>query len=323
MSDRGVFGVRFRGAALPGLVSGVSAGAPIVWVEYGTEAELEARWTLASSPKRLFERRLEGGAALVSVDRDPVVGFRVWARGFGMHLVSPDGAGLISALPSGPPWRSTRLLASQVFPLLALLHGREVLHAGAAVLDGRLVAVTAPSGTGKSSTIAHLIVGGGDFFADDALALTVDADTGGIVAHPGPRLLSIADEQLAAMTSAQRLRLGNVLGEEGKTYVEPESLSGASPLAALVFLERAPGAEPSDSAAAVVNWREILASVGQPWWRDPMRASRQFDTISRLTATVPVVRRLIGPDQPASEVAARLVAGLAGPTGRSPARPPG
>ena len=322
MSGRGVFGVRFRGAALPGLVAGPSADAPTVWAEYGAEAELDARWTLASSPERLFERRLEGGEVLVSVDRDPVVGFRVWARGFGMHLVAPDGAGLVSALPDGPPWRSTRLLTSQVFPLLALLRGREVLHAGAAVLDGRLIAVTAPSGTGKSSTIAHLIAGGGDFFADDALALTV-ADTGRIVAHPGPRLLSIAREQLAAISSAQRLRLGNVLGEEGKTYVEPESPSGPLPLAALVFLERAPDGEPNNSAGAVVDWRDILASVGQPWWSDAARASRQFDTISRLTATVPVVRHLIRPDQPASEVAARLVADLVAPTGRSPARPPG
>lgn len=68
---------------------------------------------------------------------------------------------------------SRQFMASAVLPLLARMRGHFVLHASTLELDGRLVAFTAASGGGKSTTLLLALAALQDarIFSDDALSI--------------------------------------------------------------------------------------------------------------------------------------------------------
>lgn len=63
------------------------------------------------------------------------------------------------------------LLVDQVIPLALAHAGALVLHASGVLIDGRVVALFGPSGTGKSTLTGSLAAGGSRVLADDALAI--------------------------------------------------------------------------------------------------------------------------------------------------------
>jgi hypothetical protein len=277
-------GLRFTGAALPGLIAGLGDALPAVEVELAEADLLDERWADAVAPGLIFERPFPDGRPFLRVERDERAGYRVWAVEHGTHLVTPDGVCCASALPDGPAWRGLKLLAAQTIPLLATLRGREVLHAAGVVIDGRLIGIVAASGTGKSATACNVIAQGGEFFADDVLALEV-AD-GKVRAHPGTRLLNLHRHDLEAIPEPSRARLGEPLGESDKVHFAPEGYGGALPLAGLLFLRRAP-----DVVATAVSPLEnaserLLGNAFLPYLDRAERLAGQLEVMSTLAQTV-------------------------------------
>lgn len=239
-----------------------------------TAAELDAAcpadgWTqdvdLRHSDSRLF----------LGIRHHPEAGYRIWAPRHGRHLVSPDGTTILSALPQRAQLGWQRLFFAQALPLAAVLHGLEVLHASAVVVDGRAIALTAASGTGKSSLGAHLVAAGATFLTDDVLAL--EDGEGGPVAHPGIARLSVGAHELAGMDGAGRERLGRRAGSSTKVYVEPQVQAAAVPLRALFRLYRAAAFEHVRIREHVPpEARIVLASSFLPYVRTPARLLNQL-----------------------------------------------
>lgn len=310
MAEAGwAFGVRLLGDRLPTVVPGPDAPAPTAEVRLVGDDVVTRRWAQAAAPRRLFERREPGDELFLAVDRDPAAGFRVWARGHGTHLVAVDGTQVASALPRDGDSDGRRLVAAQLLPLLAALHGHELLHGGGVLIDGRLVAIVAASGTGKSSTAAHLILQGGAFFADDVLALAVDRER--VVASPGPRLMSVYDHELADVPEGVRPRLGRLVGTDEKLLLEPAGETAPRPLAGVAFLRRDGGAaslRPVDDPAPV-----LLGNAYLPYLDTPDRLVRQITIAAALAASVPLVEITAGDDDAAA--VARRVRAWAGSLG--------
>lgn len=223
----------------------------------------------------------------LGISHHPEAGYRIWAPRHGRHLVSPDGTTILSALPQRTWLGWQRLFFAQALPLAAVLHGLEVLHASAVVVDGRAIALTAASGTGKSSLGAHLVAAGAGFLTDDVLAL--EDGEGSPIAHPGIARLSLDAHELARMDAAGRERLGRRVGSSDKAYFEPRSQSPAAPLGALLRLRRSDAFErvrirehlPPDA-------RTVLASSFLPYVRTPARLLNQLATCAAVTDSVRV-----------------------------------
>lgn len=192
---------------------------------------------------RVAEQRHPDGRVLLSVDSQTARGLRVEARGYGVQIVSPDGRE-ISQVAGGerPEVRPLLMLCARALPIAAVLQGLEVLHSSAVVMDGRVLAFVAASGTGKSSIAAHLVAAGAEFMTDDVLA--VEGADEGIRAHPGPRLTKISSAERNAIGGRGRARLGPLLGQvEGEYVTAPVAGPGAGPLAGIYVMRRA-GSDP-------------------------------------------------------------------------------
>jgi hypothetical protein len=293
-------GLRFTGDPLPGLIAGVEDDLPAVGVELADENALDERWADATSPEPIFERPFDDGRPFLRVERDEHVGYRVWAHGHGTHLVTPDGGRCSSALPDGPVWRGLKLLAAQMLPLLTVLRGREVLHAAGVVVDERLIGIVAASGMGKSATTCNLIAQGGQFFADDVLALELVG--GEVRAHPGTRLLNVYPHDLEAIPEPGRSQLGEPIGESDKAHLLPEGFPGSLPVSGLVFLDRRPVARETALLPVENSASLLLGNAFLPYLDRSERLARQLEVLSALAQTVPLVRLVVAP----GDVAARL-----------------
>jgi hypothetical protein len=223
----------------------------------------------------------------LGIRHHPEAGYRIWAPRHGRHLVSADGTTILSALPQRTQLGWQRLFFAQALPLAAVLHGLEVLHASAVAVDGRAIAFTAASGTGKSSLNAHLVAAGATFLTDDVLALE-DGD-GGPVAHPGIVRLSVDAHELTSMDRAGRAALGRRAGSSDKVYVEPPAQSGPVPLRALFCLDRGTAFDRVRIREHVPpEPRTVLASSFLPYVRTPARLLNQLATCAAVTDSVRV-----------------------------------
>jgi hypothetical protein len=193
-----------------------------------------------------------------------------------------------------PAWQ--RVLLDTVLGTAALCAGHEALHAAAVELPGGVVAITAPSGGGKSTLCAELIHRGARLFADDIVFLT--REDGRILAHPGPPLMNVASER-----RAEAAKLGDTLAVLGGEHwvAVADSASDPRPLRALILLDRRPGIdearlEPEDSPLALLG----AALDGGPQLD---RRSARFELLADLARDTPVLRLLAGSHVPPSTLA--------------------
>ena len=236
----------------------------------------------------IFARTYADGRPFLDIERDEAAGYRVWADGYGTHLIAPDGTSCSSALPDEPAWRGLRLLSAQAMPLMTALRGREVMHAAGVVVGESLVGLVAASGTGKSATAANLMAQGGRFFADDVLPL--DLVEGRVIAHPGGRIVNVHQRDLEAIAESRRGNIGVPMGQTDKLHLEPEGFPGALPLAALVFLERRPDTPETTLDPLEDVPRRLLGNAFLPYLVLPARLARQLEVAAALEQTV----RLVG-----------------------------
>jgi len=267
--------------------------------------EIGRRWRAAKSPAPVLERGQVDGSPFLTVHEDPALGFRIRATGYGDHLVPSSGEWLLSELPPGSPWRRERLMVAQVLPLLATLHGLEILHAGAVVLDDVAIGIVARSGIGKSSTIAQLVARGADFLADDVLGL--EACGGSLLrAHPGPPLLNLDPAQYRTIPASGRDRLGPLVGRSEKLHLSPSTVDRPVPLGALFFLDRLWQAPPEVLRPAVGGARQVLGNAYLSYATSPRRLVRQLQIAAGLSEHVPLLHLRAGPEEDPASIAARI-----------------
>jgi hypothetical protein len=233
-----VFGLKITG--MPGLPASPEpprAGLPrAIAVRFVPKDEIDARWK-PQRGRRLVDRRWPDGRLVLAVDEDPQVGFRIDAPEFGVHLASADGTEVLLRAHEGPDWVWQRLLFAQTLPIAATLQGLALFHASAVRIEGHAVAVTAPSGTGKSSTAAHLVAQGAEFFTDDVLAL--DLVAGELLAFAGPQFANVEEHEVRAVEPTRRQNLGRLLGRSSsQQHLRPPISQTSLPLGALYLLER-------------------------------------------------------------------------------------
>jgi len=234
------FGLKLSGDfPAPGLWSGVGSGRTrCASLEIVPHAEVAAAWPGRGGATLLRVPVGRSGPVLV-VEAHPQRGYLVHADGFGAYLIARDGRRLLVAPGAVASWRWQRLLTAQALPVAALLRGLELFHASAVQVDGRVVAISGPSGAGKTTIAARLLLAGATFLADDVLALEREGDV--VVAHPGPALMNLR-EPTTFLDARERTRLGVELGcDEGGVRLRVRRKAQARPLHAIYLLRRTAG----------------------------------------------------------------------------------
>jgi hypothetical protein len=188
----------------------------------------------------LCDQRNAGGAMGFQIEAHPLAGYRIWGPAHGTHLLSSDGRRLTS-FPSDTDMGWQRLLVAQALPFAAALHGLEVFHAGAVLLEGAAIAFAGPCGSGKSSTVGELCREGADFMTDDAIAL--ERSGAELLAHPGTPLASLdrnaarAREEPPGQEQEGYSPQEVVAGDARELMVRMPGAAQTAPLRALFFLD--------------------------------------------------------------------------------------
>jgi hypothetical protein len=232
-----VFGMRVTGLPdLPASPIPIEAGSPrSVLVRVVGQSVVDQHWR-SQGARRIVDLRLPDGGLFLGIDEDDEFGYRVEAPEIGVHLVGPDGTEILLPQPRGPDWFWQRLLFAQTLPLAAALQGVGLFHASAVRIGDHAVAVSAPPGSGKSSTATHLIAQGAEFFTDDVLA--VESIEGSVVAFAGPQFANVHERDVDAVDPARRERLGALLGASTKQHLRPLISQTSLPLGVMYLLER-------------------------------------------------------------------------------------
>lgn len=307
----GAFGLTITGAfAAPGLAGrgSVEADAPRVRI---WTADDRPEWPGAGptewagpETERVIRWRLEGTGPVLSIDRHPTLGYRLFALDQGIHHVAPDGRAILCDPQDAPEWAWQRYLVGQALPLAAVLCGAEVLHASVVGIDGRAVAFVASSGVGKTSLALNLVLRGARFVADDVAAVRVSH--GRPMVAPGPPLTNLRHEEAARMGS-RRAALGEVIAADEETL--RLALSGPPtpplPLHAIYFLHR-DGADAAPAFRELTErpWPQLIASSFTSFHATPERLRNQL----RVMGAVSEQARMFDLSIPAGVGAAELSA---------------
>jgi hypothetical protein len=271
---------------------------------------LKRRWQ-PRDPIALIRRRYADGRLSMTVDHDEECGYLIYAPWYGRYLISPDGSSVLSSMPNVPLWRWQIVLFAQALPLAATLQGLELLHASAVRLDGRLLAFSAPSGTGKTSVAAHLVADGATLCTDDVLAVEHRGRT--ILAHPGAPLTKVSPGELAAMPSSARSRLGTRIGRNDKILLLAPVPSEPCPLDGVFFLHRSTRSRRVTITRLGPDPLQLLAHSFNTYVRTRDRVVNQLALHAALVETVPLHLVEIPPSAQARDVgrAVRAHAGRA------------
>lgn len=294
----------FHAPGLPSTDSPVRLPATVVTLAGRTQ--IEAVWP-SSGSVRMLEESFGGPRPARTIDQHPDAGYKLYARHFGLAVVSSDGRNVLCAPPGTAHWRWQRFLIGRILPWAALLRGVEVLHASAVAFGDAVVAFIAPTGGGKTSLAVRLMLGGASFVSDDVLA--IERAAGGIVAHPGGAITSIRPAERAALGAVEMRRVGQLLGHSEKTYLTVDRESRALRLAAVYLLQ------PDESGRGIerieaIDPRVLLASTFIVSVTSPARLTNLLELCAELSASVPIFRAGVGLDQGAAGLAGSVRAHL-------------
>jgi hypothetical protein len=270
--DRCFYGYRLRAGGLLDFFPAWpdSAGAPdLQLVESAVPLELEN--PLWSRPRLQIGT---DGTVLLRLD------------GIGRFLIRPEGEIRLERSEGGCRADVEAALVSVVAG--AVLHQRACLplHASCVLVDGRAVAITAPSGTGKSTLAAALVSAGHRLLTDDICVICF-AEDGAAVALPGATRLRLYDDSAQAVGQGVPIA-GAVRDKRG--WDRPIADHTPQPLAAILRLERAPtaGLTRLTGVSAINPMQDII-------YRAPLglrlgRRQELFRGLTRLADQVPIYR---------------------------------
>lgn len=233
----------------------------------------------------------------------------------GAFLISRDARVIHARLqPAAPLVTARHLFLNQVLPLVLSRLRPLVLHAGAVVVDGAVVAFVGPTGAGKSTLVAACARLGAEVMADDSLVLYPESGAWrAIPSYPAVRLWASAMDHVGwasddADTVAHYTEKRRVVPETGGWRFA----AGPHPLARIVLLA---SGEHERRPAAV----ELFAQVFRLDVRHHGESVRLFHLVADLAADV-TIERVDEPcaDRRALDVAARVLDGAALRTAAEP-----
>jgi hypothetical protein len=173
--------------ALPELTSAAET-APKGWVDL--RVRFGRRCEVFPSPAHWFlSWTLPTGELWLSMAKDEW-GYLLRFPDLADFSVDADGREIL-CLPEReiPPHTMRHLLLDQVLPLVLTIRGQKALHATAVLTPAGVCAFTAPTGTGKSTLAASLLLAGNPVLSDDCLVLEEqDGQVLATPAYPGLRL---------------------------------------------------------------------------------------------------------------------------------------
>jgi hypothetical protein len=279
---------------IPGLrpVAPGPASVRVVW--HGDE---ERAWPpLRGRPWRVHPWRDETGRPVLAIHRDAEGGYRLRYADDVRFRVRGDGSVIEVGWP--PAYDLADAAAYLVGPVLGFarrLQGATTLHAAAAVIEGRAVALLGASGAGKSTLAWALARRGHRVLCDDAACLDLGAEA--VRIEPGSTRVRLWDDAAEALLGdarrAPRLcaswdKRGVDLVADADRYAET-----SAPLAALLVLDAspAPGAPalspPLPPAEALI---ELIGHGYGALLQDGAMRAAEFARLARVAAAAPVRR---------------------------------
>jgi hypothetical protein len=278
---------------LPGMIPEQAEGLPVVALELVDAIDLGPG---GDDGRPAWRGRLGDGRELQIV-RGPADDLN-FAYGERARFRFDPATGLLECAPREPAdlaWQ--RVLLSRVLPNVSLAHGREALHASAVESPQGVVAIAAPSETGKSTLAGEMVRRGWPLFADDVLVLA-DAAAGGVEAHPGTPHVNLAKSATDPVAPGVPGDTLAVLGGERWMTVRNEAPKSRE-VAAIFLYERGPGLPPAASPLPGSPLDLAPYMLGLP--DDVGREGARFALYSDLIESAMLVRLTAGPaDGPAA-----------------------
>jgi hypothetical protein len=298
------YGLRLRSDfPLPGMTPHPADGLPLLQLDLRTPAELTNLWsgapgeptwtgTLGDGQPLTIEHGLDGDVLFTYGER---ARFRLDATMTRLHC-APSLA--------GPDWQ--RALIGKVLPTIGVIRGYETLHAGVVDSPEGIVAIAAPSGTGKSTLLVELLRRGWPLFADDAL--TLDDDDGTVLGHPGTPHMNV-DLELPDNIDPDRIgRTLHVLSGE-RWITAHATVSQTRPVRMICLLERRAGLA-LDSRTLPSN-PLLLAPYMLGLASDAERERKRFGLYADLMESAVLVRLTAGSEHRPGQIADTLERALA------------
>lgn len=218
-------------------------------------------------------------------------GYRFVVAGAGVYELSTDGRHLRCRPVPAAGWDWRRYLIGQVLPFASVLQRLEVFHASAVEIDGVAVAISGPSGLGKSALARELHLGGAGFITDDVLA--VEQRNGTVIAYPGVAMSKVRRRIGAGMLEARR-------------HVTP--IREPLPLGAFCFL-RASEDDELRVSEGIADPRQLLGGTYNLVVTEPARLNTQIDLCAAIGTQARMLEAALPPAIDAG-VAAELRAWL-------------
>ncbi len=185
------------------------------------------------------------------------------------------------AFDVGEEWLAFQL-ERHVLPIVRMMRGRAVFHAGAVATDQGALLLLADGQGGKSTTTALLLADGASFISDDQTAVTTALEA---IGTPWLRLRQQSAELAPAGADIR-------LEGDGRTVVALEPRTEPTPIAGLLLLGARSSSdiitlEPVEGAKAVTA---LLGQVFCAGLVDPDLVERHFTIATDLAANLPVAR---------------------------------
>jgi hypothetical protein len=292
---------------LPGMRN-AAAGAidtlPTLKIVMLDQAELERAWSGTSDPPEWRGRQGDGRDLVLERG---AAGDLLFSYGDLARLRLDPEMRQLECAPSGPGLDWQRVLLGKVIPTISVMLGHEGLHAAAVDAPDGVVAIMAPSGTGKSTLALELLRRGWPLFADDVLTLSRERHT--VNAHPGTPHMNIAldlpdtiDPQTLGETIA-------ILSGERWLAVRNASHDERRPVQMLCLLERRPGLalEIETLASSPLPLAPYTLGLSS----DPERLRSRFDLYADLMASTTLVRLTGGAEHRPEQLADLLESTIA------------
>jgi hypothetical protein len=282
--------------ALPELTSAAET-APKGWVDL--RVRFARRGEALPSPSHwLMSWTLPTGERWLSMAKD-AWGYLLRFPELADFSVDADGREIVCLPePEIPPHTMRHLLLDQVLPLVLTIRGRKALHATAVLTPAGMCAFTGPTGTGKSTLAASLLLTGYPVLSDDCLVL--EARDGQVLATPAYPGLRLREDTLKALgdTSGHLLSVAHYTS---KRRLVPDGhgsyfLTQALPVARIYSLVRpAEGALEGGLVAPRIqrlsardSFVELLPFLFHLDVTDRTMLARHFDFLEQVVSHVPV-----------------------------------
>jgi hypothetical protein len=289
------YGLELRSSfRLPGMVPAADPELPTLVLECATRDELMSVWSGAGGPPTWRGRLGDGKALEIELGTDGDVLFTYGDRAC-FRLDRDRRTLTAAAVRPGLAWQ--RALLTKVIPSISVMKGYEALHASALESPLGVVAIAAPSGTGKSTLAIELMRRGWPLFTDDVLTLAATPD--GVRAHPGSPHMNLA----ALPTADEPTEIVDSVGVlDGERWVAAQSAPlEARPVHSVCLLARDRRLQLLAEPQAATPLPLSPYMLGLPG--DGERERRRFELYASLMSSATLVRVSCGLGDRAAAVA--------------------